>query len=149
VFRRLFLQPLTIGVVPHGGYNCRENQSITAIKWLKWVSESQKIRIRHKLNGAEVKVGPYKVDGMDESTKTIYEFYGCYWHGCRICMTKRSEKTLTNVQTAEQAFQATIVRRKFLENKGYIVVEKWECELQKELHVIHIYFKYVNIIQSL
>jgi len=45
-----------------------------AIKWLQWLSEN--LEIRHYLNGGEVKIGPFKLDGL--SGNTIYECYGCY-----------------------------------------------------------------------
>ena len=28
---------------------------------------------------------PFTVDGYDKTTKTVYLFQGCYWHGCRKC----------------------------------------------------------------
>lgn len=66
-----------IAVVPHGGYRKAENQSIIAIKWLKWIAHKSGQRIQHKLNGGEVQIGKFKVDGI--SDKTVFEFYGCYW----------------------------------------------------------------------
>ena len=42
--------------------------------------------IKHALNGCEKKLTiddkTYKVDGFCKETNTIYEFYGCFWHGC-------------------------------------------------------------------
>ena len=28
---------------------------------------------------------PFTVDGYDKTSKTVYLFQGCYWHGCRKC----------------------------------------------------------------
>jgi len=145
VFRRNFLKSRTIGIVPHGGYNRKENQSVIALKWLKWLAETEKIRIRHKLNGGEVKIGWCKVDGLEEETKMVYEFQGCWWHGCPTCLKKRNETVLDKEQSAEEAFQATIDRRKFLEGQGYTVVEKWECALKKELKVNYTRISCINI----
>jgi len=36
-----------------------------------------------------MKVAGYKVDGVDEKTKTIFEFHGCYFHGCQKCFPNR------------------------------------------------------------
>lgn len=30
--------------------------------------------------------GRYYVDGYDENTNTIYEFNGCFYHGCLKCL---------------------------------------------------------------
>lgn len=75
VFRQLFLKDDTIGIVPHGGYRRNERQSNLAMKWLKWVSHRDGIRIRHARNEGEQKIGNFKVDGIYE--KTVYEMNGC------------------------------------------------------------------------
>ena len=41
--------------------------------------------IQHARNKGEVRIGPYKVDGFCQDNKTIYEFNGCFWHGCSKC----------------------------------------------------------------
>lgn len=33
----------------------------------------------------------YTVDGYDRDTHTLYEFHGCFWHGCPTCHLRRSE----------------------------------------------------------
>ena len=56
--------------------------------WLNYVSNAG-INVQHVLNGSEKKLTidnkSYKVDGFCEETNTIYEFYGCFWHGCPKC----------------------------------------------------------------
>jgi len=131
VFRKLFLQPKTIGIIPYNGYRGTDKQSTMAIKWLQWLSEKDNLEIRHKLNGGEVKIGPFKVDGL--SGNTIYEFYGYYWHGCLRCLPDRNYLTADQMTTARSAFEKTLDRQKFLEDRGYKIVEKWECQLQQEL----------------
>ena len=46
-------------------------------------------RVRHVRNGGEVQVlTPAEtvfVDGFEQETNTIYEFYGCYFHWCPRC----------------------------------------------------------------
>uniref|UniRef100_A0A915IL67 Uncharacterized protein n=1 Tax=Romanomermis culicivorax TaxID=13658 RepID=A0A915IL67_ROMCU len=75
IYREKYLLEDTIGLIPHGGYSRAENQSVIGIKWLKYTAETRKIKIRHKLNGGEVKIGPYKVDGIHN--REIFELYGC------------------------------------------------------------------------
>ena len=75
VFRKHYLKKNIIGIIPHGGYRRSDKQSIIAIKWLKWISHSEGVQIRHAKNEGEVKIGTYKVDGL--SGNTIYEFHGC------------------------------------------------------------------------
>lgn len=75
VYRKLFLKPETIGIIPHNGYRAKDKQSAIAVRWLQWISHEQKIEIQHAYNGKEATIGPYKVDGL--SGTTVYEFYGC------------------------------------------------------------------------
>jgi len=82
VYRHNFRQrndPMAkISIVPEGGYRREEKQSVVALKWLKWLNHSQNRRIQHKLNGGKRRFGRFKVDGFEEATRTIYEFYGCW-----------------------------------------------------------------------
>ena len=54
IFQHQFLKPETIGVVPHGGYRKNDIQSVIAIKWIKWISETENLDIQHARNGQEV-----------------------------------------------------------------------------------------------
>lgn len=131
VFRTKYLEEETIGIVPHGGYRKAEKQSLIAIKWLKWTSYIEKIQIRHAMNMGELKIGSYKVDGLHG--KTVYEFHGCWWHGCPKCMKRRHQLTADQILTAEEAYQRTVKRKQYIEDKGYTVIEMWECTLNFEL----------------
>ncbi len=63
---------------------------------------------------------PFTVDGLDFDNDTVYQFQGCYWHGCRKC---NPEQTVRYDKTMEQ--------NNYLENDGYKVVQMWECEWNK------------------
>ena len=60
---------------------------------------------------------PFTVDGFDKTTKTIYQFHGCYWHGCRKCRPENEVK-----------YDKTIEQNNVLKLNGYSLVEMWECE---------------------
>ena len=52
-------------------------------------------RIAHARNSGEQVIthGARKIrpDGLDDNTRTAYEFNGCYWHGCSTCYSNRRE----------------------------------------------------------
>lgn len=76
VFRTHHIQPNTIAMIPLHGYANKINFSIDSIRWLDYVSHSEKIHIRHALNGSgEVKIGRHFVDGFCESSETIYQYH--------------------------------------------------------------------------
>ena len=59
-----------------------------SIQWLQWQSEIDNVYILHAMNGGEHffrTVG--LVDGYCKKTNTVYEFQGCFWHGCPKCYT--------------------------------------------------------------
>jgi hypothetical protein len=62
--------------IPAIGYSHKEKTSQKADQWLKYISQSEGIFIRHSKNYGEKKLGPYKVDGYCKEKKRIYEFHG-------------------------------------------------------------------------
>jgi len=63
---------------------------------LTWLNTKPHNNIQHGRNGGEhvIKDGPHKyyVDGYDPITNVVYEFNGCYWHGCPKCYPNRDEE---------------------------------------------------------
>ena len=116
VYRQNFLPENTIGLIPPGGYKQVDTQSETAFIWLKYVSESENIRIQHARNGGEkvIHIGrrKYHVDGYAEvnGEKTVYEFHGCKFHGCPRCYKNRQLKIFNESLTMEDRFQNTLMR---------------------------------------
>ena len=61
-------------------------------------------------------------------------FQGCYTHGHLLCIKDRQKKLyLAQGLTANQAYIQTLQKVRKLETLGYTVVQKWSCELEKEL----------------
>lgn len=48
-------------------------------------------------------------------------------------MTNRHQLTADGWSTAVDAYKRTVDRRKCIESLGYVIVEKWGCDLNKEL----------------
>ncbi|KAG5885995.1 hypothetical protein JTB14_025389 [Gonioctena quinquepunctata] len=135
IFRRSFLKPETIGLIPKNGYRCRDNQSKIAIQWLVWEEQQRCIKIQHAGRGPEASMANMKVDGFCEETNQIFEFHGCYFHGCPKCIKyKRDNFTFEDpTATIESRYEATLAKTECLRALGYEVIEKWECSFRKEL----------------
>jgi hypothetical protein len=73
------------------------------------------------------------VDGYDEASRTVYEFYGCYWHGCPDCYPNlTTEKHPHRVQkTYQDLYEETERRAKALEDQGYTVISILEHEFDR------------------
>ena len=139
-WRREKLESDLIALEPQGGWRGnRINQSKIALEWLHYQDHllGGMGRVRHVRNGGEVQVGTpgemVYVDGYEENTHTIFEFYGCYYHGCPRCF-KRQRDVRRNChadRTVNEVYEATERKAAMLRLSGYHVVEKWECEFQE------------------
>ena len=85
IYRSNYTPKRTITIVPESVKT--DNFSKMSIMWLNYVSNG--VNIQHALSGGEKKLTidnkTYKVDGFFEDNNTVYEFYGCFWHGCPKC----------------------------------------------------------------
>ena len=85
----------------------------------------ESILIDYKTN---VKIGKYKPDYVNETTKHIVEVYGDYWH----CNPDMFEENFYHPQlkkTAKEKWTSDFERQKYLESLGYNVTIVWESKL--------------------
>lgn len=90
--------------------------------WMDWMNETYGLSICHRMNnGKEKKVGCYYADGYDASTNTVYEYNGCYFHGCP-CTGKYHFS-----QEGQDRYLATLKRSDCIKKRGFTVIEMKEC----------------------
>ena len=131
-WRRDLLPEDTIAIEP-----LNVNQSKAALGWLFF--EDFKLgrnRLRHVLNGGEQKViaqgEAMFVDGYEEATKTVYEFHGCFYHGCGKCFPNHRYRkhNCHPDRTISEIFEATCKKTEKLRQAGYTVIKKWEHDFE-------------------
>jgi len=86
--------------------------------------------IQHVGNTGECHVPgtTFTVDGFCRETNTIYEFHGCFWHGCPKCFPVRDEPRLRLCnRTMSDVYQKTQQKMEQLRAKGYLIETMWEC----------------------
>ena len=129
IYRRNYMPPNSIAVIPDNGYYPRQNTSKKANQWLKYISVKNNVDIQSEYNGYEYKVGHYQVDGYCESTNTIYDFLGCYYHGCNKCYQHGTWNSVRNYTMGYLRFN-TMKRRDKIKQlmPGVHYVELWECD---------------------
>ena len=143
-FRVNCLRPNTIALEPSLGWGgARLHRSIKALKWLHWHEhllmdddndQAAPARIRHARNGGEhciqTNLRPIYVDGYDEQTNTVYQFHGCYHHGCPTCYKEvlHFNNSAHPDRTHREVNEATRETTEALRAQGYRVVERWECD---------------------
>jgi len=119
VLRKRFLQPDTIGLLPTGGFTCNKNYSKKATMWLLHIEVTDGVKI---MNGREYKVPElphFSVDGYCPKTRTIHEFFGCYFHG-HTCQPFRDVIT-TSGDTLAERYERTMSRLEQITRSGYLV----------------------------
>ena len=139
-WRREKVETDLIAVELKGGWRGNHiNQSKIALEWFHYQDHllGGMGRVRHLRNGGEVQVGNpdemVYVDDYDETTHTIFEFYGCFYHRCPRCF-KRLRNVRRNChadRAVNEVYEATERKAAMLRLSGYHVVEKWECEFQE------------------
>jgi len=132
VLRKKFKKPETIGFIPPGGYSANPRYSKKALMWLQHMERTDGCHIQHARNGREYRppeLPHYSVDGYRAETRKIYEFLGCYYHGCK-CQPLRDVKTLASGETLAERYEQTLARIEQLKIAGYNVRVQWECEFE-------------------
>ena len=130
IYRSNYMPKKTVAIVPESFKT--DNFSKMSIMGLNYVSNG--VNIQHALNGGEKKLTigdkTYKVDGFCEETNTVYEFYGCFWHGCPNCY-KPNVVNSKNKKDMGTLNDQTIEKRETIKNAGYKHVSTYECQLAK------------------
>ena len=132
IYRSNYMPNKTIAIVPE--YAKTDNYSKMSIMWLNYMSKAKGLNIQHALNGGEKKLTidckTYKVDGFCKETNTVYEFYGCFWHGCPNCY-KPNIINCKNQRDMGTLNDITIEKRETIKSVGYNHVSIYECQLNK------------------
>ena len=80
-------------------------------------------------HGGERWIERAPVDGYNHEKKIVFQYHGCYWHGCPKCYHDRDKIIDRGDKTREDLFTATKKRTAYLRKAGYQVIECWACEV--------------------
>ena len=101
----------------------------------------------HKLNNSkEIRFGNYLVDGYWVETKTVYEYNGCYFHGCpHNCWIVRKIKNQVWLKRLSDVQKKDQIKRKYLETQGLTYISIQECDFIKNFKTrcSHLYETYL------
>ena len=126
----LSLKEKTIGLLLKLGYKGNVNQSTVGLMWLDKMGKTIS-NFHSKLTRlGEKSISGVYVDGFDPNTNTIYQFNGCFFHGCPDCFDPYAYKELTDCKFY-QLYEQTERSKNNLFMGGYKVVDMWECEFMK------------------
>ena len=109
-----------------------KDYSMAAIRWIESVAKGMGVEIKHRLNSSgEVRIGArkYRVDGFLAAEDMVFEYQGCFYHGCPVCNKDRMDKPHPYYPgaTFRDALEFAREKWKYLETLGYTVHVMWEC----------------------
>lgn len=134
VFRTHYLPKKTVAIPCPGNYRSQSKPfSAAAIEWLQWEANSKGVFIQHALNSGEKEIGPYTVDGYAEvgSLSHVWEFLGCFYHGCITCHPPDETNPLTKTSYFEM-YEKTQKKLQQLQSEFKLAVTSiWEHEWKK------------------
>ena len=94
------------------------------------------LKIPNTKENRQIYIKPYKIDGYDDKTNTIYEFFGDYWHGNPKIFSKNNINC--NVKkTFGELHKNTFRRLDNLKSRGYNIKWIWESDWNKFRNKIH------------
>ena len=115
--------------MPTGYYTVQEEKnnyrketrySQESIQWMEHIARTTDAKIRHAKNGGEVRIANFSVDGYDESTQTVYEYHGCFWH-----------KHSCHTGYDSEVWNKTLERENAIRDLGYNLVSITSCQWNK------------------
>jgi len=126
-----FLQLPSSHLSGNGCNKCRKaGYSKKQIEWLEYLMKTENIFIKHALNGGEITIDKYKIDGFCKETNTCFEFNGSYFHGDPRLYNDDFINTLKN-KTMKELYDETIKKENNLKLKNYNLVVMWELDWDK------------------
>ena len=113
----------------NGCSRCSKQFSKPQIQWLELVSKLNNIDIQHAMNEGEFTIPTtrYKADGYCESTNTVYEFHGDYWHGNPNIFGANDMNKTCNI-THGELYEQTLIKEQAIKDLGYNLVTMWEAD---------------------
>lgn len=142
VFRKKYLKPETIGVIPKGGYRLADAHSKKSLEWLLYEEHQRGITIQHAGRGREfqpigcakvckkkflliffITLCFFQVDGYHEgeAENTVYQFHGCLFHSHECLAGRYLQHPLDPSETFETKREKTELMTQRLRDRGYTV----------------------------
>ena len=66
--------------------------------------------------------------------RAVYEFHGCFWHGCPKCSSKNT-KNPVNGSLMSDLYQQTLDKQVFIQNEGFDYISIKECDFMKQCNI--------------
>lgn len=112
---------------------CFRQYSKIQIDWLNTLESQLNLIIEHAENIGEHKIldSTLKADGYCKKINTIFEFDGCFYHGCPTCFPNRTDVNGIIKKSYQNLYDKTMNKKIYCVGKGYNYIQIWECQWKK------------------
>jgi hypothetical protein len=111
-------------------FHPKSNASKGSLQWIEYEAQTRGLHIHHAFcgHGGECWITDAPVDGYEPTSKTVFQYHGCHFHGCPAhCKLDKAEQTLLLKKTRQQEQK--------IKNAGYNLVVVWECQNPPKLDI--------------
>lgn len=110
-----------------GCRKCRSNISAMCDRWLESLGIPDDNDHREVILPIKIGKRHYIADGYDPETKTVYEFWGDFWHGNP---AKYNSEQRNNVvkKTMGELHEMKLTKTRRIRESGFLLIEIWESE---------------------
>ena len=114
LLRALYLEEDTLANTPRRGYPNLRKCSRESLAWLDYQSRFMNTKIVR-----EYKIGTRFADGFSSELNTVFEYFGCYWHGCLNCHPNdRDSQQAFHGDTLHSRHQKTQEKLSYYKSRG-------------------------------
>ncbi|XP_055388005.1 uncharacterized protein LOC129616406 [Condylostylus longicornis] len=136
-YQKHFLKENTLGVTPINNYSKKKNQSLIGLMRLEFKNQASCGKIKYEYDLPDCN---FTVDGFNPNTNTVYEFLGCFYHGCEDCFFDRN--LVVHGYKMQARFENAMCKIAVLKQSGYNVCCEWECAIfGGRTEVFKLYYK--------
>ena len=86
-----------------------------------------------RLREGIVVVGYSSPKDEEDHQGLVLQFHGCFWHGRPRCYRINRDVALSTGDSMDDRFEKTLVVSRKIKESNYELIEKWECDFQKEV----------------
>ena len=98
--------------------------------WLCHISKNKDLTVKLRVSTPqELKknIDRFTVDGFCAHCRTVFEAMGCFYLHCP-CQEARPSLTEEDIKRGNKERDMNQMRKQYIKEKGYNVVEMWECD---------------------
>ncbi|XP_074596429.1 uncharacterized protein LOC141857628 [Brevipalpus obovatus] len=140
LLRTLYLSKNTLAVTPKSGYTNLRKCSRESLAWLDFQQRNLDIKIDR-----EYRIGSFFADGYSKELNTVFEYLGCYFHGCPRCFQNdRDVIHELHKDSLNSRYLKVGDKLAYYRSRGLNVISTWGCEVRGQMSTDEDFREYIK-----